>query len=159
MDVAVAPLGLKGLRLLHHQVPAIAIAAVQLRHHSLDLQIVLAALVGLQSGDQLLHLAQGLLVLNGQQHPRFDKNQLGGHGDELAGYLQIHLLAFLHPDQILIQDQRDLNVPDLHLIFAQQVQDQIQGAYKVLPVLFFALHHPFQVVDGRLHRLPPLSAF
>ena len=155
MDIAVGPVRLNGLRHFGDEVSPIAVPPVQQGGDLLDFQIVLIALVLLQAGNELLHLAQGLLVVDGEEHPRLDIDQLGGHGDKLAGYLQVHLLAGGHPGQILVQDQRDLNVLDLHLVFAQQVKDQVQGADKVLHVLCFGLDHPFQVVDRTVQSVPP----
>ena len=64
----------------------------------------------LQGADQLGHFAFGLLVLYGEQHPGFDKHQLGGHGGKLAGYLQIHPLPPLQILQILLQNKGDGDV-------------------------------------------------
>ena len=109
----------------------------------------------LQRGHQLFQFGEGLLIVDGQQHAGLDIDQLGRHGDELAGYLQVQLPPLVHPGQILVQNEGDLNVLDLHLVFAQQVKDQVQGADKVLHVLCFGLDHPFQVVDRTVQSVPP----
>ena len=147
MDVAVLLVGLEGFRLLGEKVPAVGVPLVQLGDHLFDLQVILVALVGLQGGDELFHLAQGLLVVDGQEHPGLDIQQLGGHGDKLAGHLQVQLLALVHPGQVLVQNQGDLDVLDLHFIFAQQMENQVQRTCEVLQVLGPGLHHPLQMID------------
>ena len=70
---------------------------------------------------------------------------MSGHGDELAGYLQIHPLALLQIRLVLIQDQGDGDVLYLDLILAQQVQDQIQRPLEILQgFAALGLHHLFQ---------------
>ena len=89
--------------------------------HGLHLGVVLVALPLLQRGDQGIHLALGLLIFNGEKHPGLDVHQLGGHGDELAGHLQIHLLPPGQPRHVLVADQGDGDVLDLHFVLAQQI--------------------------------------
>ena len=125
VDVAVGPVGLEGLGGLCDKVPAIAELLVQQGDDLFDFQIVFVALMGLQGGNELFHLAHGLLVVDGQEHPGLDIHQMGGHGNKLTGYLQIQLLALVHPGQVLVQDQGDLDVLDLHFVFAQQVQNKV----------------------------------
>lgn len=74
---------------------------------------------------------------------------MGGHGNELAGYLQIHLLALLQIFLILIQDQRNGDILYFDFILTQQEQDQIQRALKILQRLTaLGLHHLFQFENG-----------
>ena len=87
----------KMLGTLGDVVPAVEIAFPQLGGHSLDLQIAFLALVLLQGGNELFHLAHSLLVVDGQEHPGLDIHQVGGHGDKLAGYVQVQRLAPVHP--------------------------------------------------------------
>ena len=157
MDVAVYLIGLDRLGHLGQVVPANLITAVQGGDHRFDLQIIFVALVGLQGGDELFHLAHGLLVVDGQQHPGFDIHQVGSHGDKVAGNLQVQLPPLIHPLHVLVQNEGNLNVLDFQLVLAQQVEDQVQRAHKVLHILLFCLHHPFQVVNGSLQG--PTSPF
>ena len=157
VDVAVNLIGLDRLGLLGQIVPADLVAAVQGGGHRLDLQIILIALVGLQGGDELLHLADSLLVVDGEEHAGLDINQVGGHGHKVAGHLQVQLLPPVHPLHVLVQDEGDLDVLNLQLVFAQQVEDQVQRTHKVLHMLLLCLHHPFQVVNGCLQG--PTSPF
>ena len=151
VDIAVAPVRTNRLRRLGKAVPAHAVLLVQLRDHLPNLQIALIPLVGLQGGNELLHLAQSLLIVDGQQHPGLDIDQVGGHGDKLAGHLQIQFLPLGHPLEVLVQDQSDLDVLDLHFVFIQQMEDQIQRTHKILQILGFHLDHPLQVIDGAVH--------
>ena len=112
--------------------------------------------MGLQGGNELFHLAHGLLVVDGQEHPGLDIHQMGGHGNKLTGYLQIQLLALVHPGQVLVQDQGDLDVLDLHFVFAQQVQNKVQRPHKVLQILGAVLDHPLQMIDGTVQSRPSL---
>jgi hypothetical protein len=94
VDVAVGPADRQVLRYLGDVIPADGVAIGQLPRYRLDLQIVLMALVRLQRSDELLHLAEGLLVVDGQQHPGLDKDQLGSHRHKVAGHFQIQCLRW-----------------------------------------------------------------
>ena len=72
----------------------------------------------LQGLKQRVHLAFGLVILNGQQHPGLEIHQMGRHDDKFAGHLQIKLLPPGHPVQILVQQKGNLDVPNLDLVFA-----------------------------------------
>ena len=102
VDVAVGPINRQGLGHLGNIVPADGVAVGQLWHDGLDLGKVFVALVLLQRGNELFHLGEGLLVVDGEQHPRLDEHQVGRHGDKLARHLQIQPLALIHPLQILV---------------------------------------------------------
>ena len=97
----------------------------------------------LQRLDQGIHLALRFFVLDGQQHTGLDVHQMGCHRHKLTGHLQIHLLTALQPTDILVANQRNRDILDLHLILAQKEQDQIQRALKVLHLLLFGANHLF----------------
>jgi hypothetical protein len=103
------------------------------------------ALVLLQRSNQLFHLRRRLFVLNGQQHAGFDIHKVRRHGDKLTGNLQIKLLPLVHPLDVLVENEGNLDILDFHFIFAEQVQNQIQRAVEVLHVLF-GVHHVLQVI-------------
>ena len=147
---------LHGLRVSQKDAAAKLPHGPQLGGDSLDLRVVLAAAPLLQGFDKQVHLTLGLLVLDGQKHPGFDEHELGGHGDKLAGHLQVHPLPPLQVLQILVQDQGDRNVRNLYLIFRQQVEDQIQGPLEVLHSLP-AVHHALQLVDRAVHPVTSIS--
>ena len=141
---------LQGLRVPAQDVPAELPHRTQDGGDPLDPLVVLAAAPLLQGANQLLHLAFGLLVLQGQEHSGLDEHQLSGHGDKLAGHLQIHLLAQLQVGQILLQNEGDGDILYLDLVLAQQIEDQIQRALKVLHALP-AVHHALQFIDRYIH--------
>ena len=91
-----------------------------------------------------------LAVLQGEEHPGLDEHELGGHGDELAGHLQVHPLAQLQVAEVLVQDQRDGDILYLDLIFAQQEQYEVQRSLEVLQ-LPPVMHHLFQLEYRALH--------
>ena len=113
------------------------------------------ALVLLQGGDELLHLGEGLLIVDGEKHSGLDEYQLGRHGYKFAGHLQVQLLALVHPVHVLVQNHRNLDVLDLHLVLGQQAEDQVQRAGKVLHVLRLCLDHLFQMKNRRLYVTHP----
>ena len=49
------------------------------------------------------------------------------------------------------QDPRQGNVPDGDLVLLQQVEDEVQGAHKVLCGRSPFPDHPFEMIDGTLH--------
>ena len=109
-------------------------------------RIGVAPLPLLQGPDQGVHLALGFLVLQIQQHTGLNEHQLGCHGDELAGNLQIHPLALFQIRLVLLQDQRDGDVLYLYFIFSQQVQYQIERPLEILQRLVApCLYHLFQL--------------
>ena len=71
---------------------------------------------------------------------------MGSHSDELAGHLQIHLLAPLQIFQILVQNQGDGDILYFDLVLTQQEQDQIQRAFEILQrFVALGLYHLFQL--------------
>ncbi len=66
-----------------------------------------------------------------QQHLRLDVNQRRGHDEELAGDVQIQLLHQRDRVEILRRDQRDRDVVDVHLVGANEVEQQIERPLEV----------------------------
>ncbi len=56
-----------------------------------------------------------------------------------------------HPGDKLVQDPRQGNVPDGDLVLLQQVEDEVQGAHKVLCGRSPFPDHPFEMIDRTLH--------
>ena len=63
-----------------------------------------------------------------QQHLRLDVDQGRGHVEELGADVDIHLASLIEIRQVLRGDGGDWDVLDVDLLFADQVQQQIQGA-------------------------------
>ena len=75
------------------------------------------------------------LRIDRQKHFGLDIHQLSRHGYKIAGDLQIH---FLHPAQllhILLQNLSDGNIVNIHLIFGDQMKQQIQRPVKGLQMI------------------------
>ena len=115
----------------------------QLLPHGFHVSIALSPAALLQGLDQGLHLALGLLVLDGEEHPGFQVDQVGGHGGKLAGGLQVQPLPLVQPAQVLVADQGDGDILNLHLVLTQQKQNQVQGPLKVLKLLRPGVDHFF----------------
>ena len=120
-----------------------------------DLGVALMAAALLQGLDQGVHLALGLLILQREEHPGLEVDQVGGHGDELAGDLQVHLPPLLQPGHILVADQGHGDVLDLHLILAEKEEDQVQGTLEVPHLLRPGADHLFQFIDRVLQMASP----
>ena len=67
-----------------------------------------------------------------QQHPRLDVDERGGHHKELACDVQVQLLHQMERIQVLLCDERDGNVVDVHLVLPDEVKQQIERAVEVL---------------------------
>ena len=104
-------------------VPAELSHRAQLLRYRFDPLVDLTAAPLLQGLDQQIHLALDLLILQTQEHAGLDIHQVGGHGDELAGDLQVHLLPLVQIFQVLIQDQGDGDILNLNFIFSQKVEN------------------------------------
>ena len=108
----------------------------QLRRHLAHSGIDVLAFELFQRGHQHFQL-RDLLVVRGQQGLCLDIEQVGGHLNKLAGDLQVHALHLGQIFQVLVQYLGDFNIPDLNFIFRKQHQDQAQGAFKILKLVFF----------------------
>ena len=146
---------LDGLGIPGEDVAAELPHGAQLRCQGLHLDVMLTAAPFLQGLDQGVHLALGLGILNREKHPGLEIHQMGCHGDKLAGHFQIQLLPLFQPAEILVADQGDGDVLDLHFVFAQQKQNKIQRAFKVLHLLRLGADHLFQFEYRVLQRRSP----
>ena len=64
-----------------------------------------------------------------QQHLRLDMNQNGGHVNKFRGYVHVEIANLLDISQILGSNLRNGNVVDVYVLFANQVEQQIQGPF------------------------------
>jgi hypothetical protein len=53
-------------------------------------------------------------------------NQRRGHHQVLPGHVEVHLLHQLDVVEVLLGDERDGNIVDVHLALANQMQQQIE---------------------------------
>ena len=136
-------------------------AAAEFSHRAERLRQRLDAKVGIllralfERCDQLVHLALRLLVLEREEHARFDVHQMRRHRDELARHFKVELFALLEIGEILLQNESDRNVLDLYFIFRKQEENEIERTFKVLQRFRAALmHHAFQLENGIVHDIP-----
>ena len=64
-----------------------------------------------------------------QQHLRFDVDQRRGHVDEIGGDVDIELFELVEVIEILLGDFRDGNVVDVHLLPANQIEQEIERSF------------------------------
>ena len=57
-------------------------------------------------------------------------NQRRGHHKELPRHVQVHLLHQPEVAEILLRDERDRNVVDVHLVLSNEVQEQVERAFE-----------------------------
>ncbi len=92
---------------------------------------LLEALVLEQPRDQLGARIAPLIVVDvsfgGQQHARLDPRQRRRHQQVLAGDVEVELPHHVEVFEVLLGDLRDGDVGDLHLVQADQVQQEIEG--------------------------------
>jgi hypothetical protein len=98
--------------------------------HGLDLNVAVAPAKLLQGADEVCELVD--LLRAGEQHFRFNINEIGRHGDKFAGDLQVHSRQRVKIPKVLLQDERDAHVRDLDPVFAEQLQDQFQRTDEIL---------------------------
>ena len=70
----------------------------------------------------------------GQEHFGFNMNQCRRHVDKFSAQIHVHLAGLLHVRQVLGSDGRDGDVLDVDLLFADEIEQQIEGAFVVLQV-------------------------
>jgi len=57
-------------------------------------------------------------------------NQRRGHDEKLAGHVQIQLLHQRDVGEVLLGDERDRDVVDVHLIFLDEMNQQVERPFK-----------------------------
>jgi hypothetical protein len=70
-------------------------------------------------------------VLPRQQHLRLDMDQRRGHHQEFAHDVQIQLLHHDDVIEVLLRDERDGNVVDVHLVLLNEVDQQIERSLEL----------------------------
>ncbi len=68
----------------------------------------------------------GLFSAMGQDQPRLQLDQRGRHFQKIAHRVDVNLLQHLQVRQELLGDRRHANVRDLHLVFAHQIEQQVE---------------------------------
>jgi hypothetical protein len=89
---------------------------------------------------RLAPLARGVArrgVLSRHEHPRLDLHQRGGHDEELARRVDVDAARPVHLDathvlEILVRDRSDGDVVQVHLVLADEVQQQVEGTLELV---------------------------
>lgn len=112
-----APLLLQALKVLGRLLELLVLDELpyQLRPGVLDLGLILRA-----------------PLRRGKQQAALDVHQLGSHEDELPGDLEVEHLHQVQVSEILVGDLDDRDVPDIHLLLPDQVQEQVQRSFEDL---------------------------
>ena len=109
---------------LAHGGVQVAGAAAQLGGH-----LLASAVLNQAAGQFGLHTLG--LGAAGQQQGTFHLHQMGGHVNELAGNLHAVILQVTDGGRVLVDEFHDVDIIEVHLIFAHQVQQQIKRAFKI----------------------------
>ena len=83
-----------------------------------------------QLAGQLLFHALGLFA-SGQQQVAFHLHQTGGHFNEFAGNLHALGAQPVNDGGVLLNQLQNGNVVQVHLVFAYQIEQQVQRAVKL----------------------------
>ena len=88
-----------------------------------------------QSPHEFLPRVGGLFFLlfgpAGQEHLRLDAQQRRRHEQVLAAHLEIEQFEQLEVLKVLLRDQRDGYVADIHLVFLDQVQQEVKRSFEM----------------------------
>ena len=74
---------------------------------------------------RVVELARGIGIAR-QQHLRFDMNEQGSGVNELSRDINVELLHVLNILQVLLGDFRDRDVVDIDVLFADEVEQQVE---------------------------------
>ena len=72
----------------------------------------------------------GRLIDAWQQRPAFQIHQVGGHHDELGGEVDVEQLEGVDVVEILAGDALDGNGMDVHLVFFDEVEQEVERAFE-----------------------------
>jgi len=98
---------------------------------------------------RLPRILHRLIALGGirprKQHPGLDVDQRGGHDQELADGVEVELLHQLYIFEILLSNQGDRNIVDVHLVLLNEVNQQIQRPLERLELDGIRVRRRFKV--------------
>jgi hypothetical protein len=63
-----------------------------------------------------------------EQAPRLELHQDGGDQEELGGHLQVEGLHALELEDVGVDDGRDADLVDVHLLLGDEVEQEVEGA-------------------------------
>ncbi len=106
-----------------------------------------------QLGARVFGLFAFGLLLGRQQHARLDLDEHCRHQQILGGQLQVAAADLVHIRQVLLGHPHHGDVEDVEVLLADQVQQQIQRAFKGLEEDFKRVGWDVQVLRQRKQRL------
>ena len=83
-----------------------------------------------QLGARVFGFLAVLLLLGRQQHARFDLDEHGGHQQVFGRQLQIAATHLIDIGHVLARDVQHGNVEDVEVLLADQIEQQVQWAFK-----------------------------
>ena len=84
-----------------------------------------------------------------QQHPRLDLHERGRHHQKVPGQVRVHAGKDFHVTHVLLGDPGDGNIVDVHLLPADEVEQQIQRPVIDFQVDAIVAHTPVIVAIPR----------
>jgi hypothetical protein len=105
--------------------------------------------------ERLARILLGLVLLSRvrarQQRARLDMNQRRRHDEELARNIQVQLLHQGDVGEVLLGDERNRDVVDVHLVLANEVNQQVKRSLERIELDLVRIWRGFEVgVLGRL---------
>ena len=110
---------------LAHRGVQIPRTAAQLRRH-----LLAGAVLDQTAGQLRFHAFRFRAAW--QQQGAFHLNQVRGHINEFAGDFQLIGLHGLDGSSILLNEFHDIDIIEVHFIFANQIEQQIQRTFKII---------------------------
>ncbi len=110
---------------LAHRGVQIPRTAAQLRRH-----LLAGAVLDQTAGQLRFHAFRFRAAW--QQQGAFHLNQVRGHINEFAGDFQLIGLHGLDGGSILLNEFHDIDIIEVHFIFANQIEQQIQRTFKII---------------------------
>ena len=67
-----------------------------------------------------------------KEHTALDEHEVGGHDDKFPRHLHIHQAHLLDIFEILLQNESDGNIVNIHFVFGDQREEKVKRAFKHL---------------------------
>ena len=69
---------------------------------------------------------------SGEEQAALDEHQFARHNDEFTRDLHIHILRRLEVFKVLVADERDGNIDNIHFVLLNQHQKQVKGTFELI---------------------------
>ena len=97
----------------------------------------------------LLGILFGWLIHARQQGAAFQIHQIGRHDDELGGQIDVKQLECIDVVEVLAGDSLDGDRMDIHLVFFDEVEQQVERTFENFKTDFVVVGFHAQVVKGK----------